>query len=207
MKNMISSNRKIGVSRDVPKGTLYESVVRREDFDFFVVSESSWQSKWIYRFVTVLAGTAITLATFGVWVAPTPSTPLDESIATKMMELEVSKERWIQIDLKNQRLIAWEGGNQVYLIAISTGKNSTPTRPGIFKIQTKLAKSRMRGADYDISNVPYVMFYEGNYAIHGAFWHRKFGTPVSHGCVNVAVNHARWLFDWVSVGTQVIIHH
>jgi lipoprotein-anchoring transpeptidase ErfK/SrfK len=49
------------------------------------------------------------------------------------------------------------------------------------------------------------MYYEGNYGIHGAFWHRRFGTPVSHGCVNVAVNHARWLFDWASVGTAVVI--
>lgn len=161
---------------------------------------------WLRRCGTVLASAALILGVFGVWVAPTLSTPLAESIAQKMMDLEASEKRWIQIDLKSQKLIAWEGGNQVYAITISTGKDSTPTRPGIFKIQTKLAKSRMRGADYDISNVPYVMFYEGNYAIHGAFWHRKFGTPVSHGCVNVAVNHARWLFDWASVGTPVVIH-
>jgi lipoprotein-anchoring transpeptidase ErfK/SrfK len=63
----------------------------------------------------------------------------------------------------------------------------------------------MKGAGYDIPNVPYAMYYEGNYGIHGAFWHRRFGTPVSHGCVNVAVNHARWLFDWASVGTAVVI--
>jgi lipoprotein-anchoring transpeptidase ErfK/SrfK len=161
---------------------------------------------WLRCFGTFFASAALTLTAWGVWVTPTLSTPLSESIAEKMMALEASKERWIQISLKEQRLIAWEGANQVYAIAISTGKDSTPTRPGIFKIQTKLAKSRMRGADYDVANVPYVMFYEGNYAIHGAFWHRKFGTPVSHGCVNVAVNHARWLFDWASVGTQVIIH-
>jgi lipoprotein-anchoring transpeptidase ErfK/SrfK len=64
----------------------------------------------------------------------------------------------------------------------------------------------MRGADYDLPNVPYVMFYQGNYAIHGAYWHYQFGTPVSHGCVNVAVNHASWLFDWASVGTPVVIN-
>jgi lipoprotein-anchoring transpeptidase ErfK/SrfK len=149
----------------------------------------------------------MTLTALGVWVTPLLSNPLRESIATKMMELQTSNERWIQIDLKNQRLIAWEGGNQVYALVISTGKNATPTRPGIFTIQTKFPKRRMRGANYDVPNVPYVMFYEGNYAIHGAYWHRRFGTPVSHGCVNVAVNHARWLFDWASVGTPVVINH
>jgi hypothetical protein len=51
------------------------------------------------------------------------------------MALQASKERWIQVDLKTQRLIAWEGTNPVYAIVISTGKASTPTRPGIFKIQ------------------------------------------------------------------------
>ncbi len=162
---------------------------------------------WLRRSGTVLAGAAMTLTALGVWVTPILSNPLRENIATKMMELQTSQERWIQIDLKNQRLIAWEGGNQVYAIVISTGKNATPTRPGIFTIQTKLPKSRMRGANYDVPNVPYVMFYEGNYAIHGAYWHRRFGTPVSQGCVNVAVNHARWLFDWASVGTPVVINH
>lgn len=162
--------------------------------------------QWLRRSGKFLAGAVLTLTALGIWVVPTRSTPVAENIAKKIMELESSQERWIQIDLKKQRLIAWEGGTPVYAIVISTGKGSTPTRPGIFNIQTKLAKSRMRGADYDVPNVPYVMFYTGNYAIHGAFWHRRFGTPVSHGCVNVAVNHARWLFDWASVGTPVVIN-
>ena len=162
--------------------------------------------QWLRRSGKFLAGAVLTLTAFGIWVVPTHSTPVGESIAKKMIELEASQERWIQIDLKKQRLIAWEGANPVYAIVISTGKGSTPTRPGIFNIQAKLAKSRMRGADYDVPNVPYVMFYTGNYAIHGAFWHRRFGTPVSHGCVNVAVNHAHWLFDWASVGTPVLIN-
>lgn len=64
----------------------------------------------------------------------------------------------------------------------------------------------MRGADYDVPNVPYTMYYHRGYALHGAYWHRKFGTPVSHGCVNLAVNHAKWLFNWAGVGTSVIVH-
>ncbi|NEQ04766.1 MAG: L,D-transpeptidase [Moorea sp. SIO4E2] len=81
------------------------------------------------------------------------------------------------------------------------GKDSTPTHPGTFTIQSKRRKDRMRGADYDLANVPYAMYYHRGYAIHGAYWHRKFGTPVSHGCVNVAVDHAEWLFDWaINVG-------
>lgn len=155
---------------------------------------------------TFLAGVALTLTALGICVAPALTTPQRERIAEKMMALQTSQERWIQIDLNKQRLIAWEGASPVYAIVISTGKGSTPTRPGIFTIQSKRRTDRMRGTDYDVPNVPYAMYYSGSYAIHGAYWHRRFGTPVSHGCVNVAVNHARWLFDWASVGTPVVIH-
>jgi len=116
-----------------------------------------------------------------------------------------SNQRWIEIDLSSQRLTAWQGKNPEYAVIISTGKNATPTLTGVFSIQTKLRSARMQGDDYDIPDVPYTMFYSGGYAIHGAYWHRSFGTPVSHGCVNVAVDHAERLFDWAEVGTPVIV--
>ena len=159
----------------------------------------------LQRLGTFLMSTTLMFTILGVGVAPTFSTPLQQSIAQKITQLQTSGERWIQIDLKKQRLIAWEGKTPVHAVIISTGKKSTPTLPGIFKIQTKIPKQRMRGDGYDVPDVPFVMFYEGNYAIHGAYWHRQFGTPVSHGCVNVAVDHAEWLFEWASVGTPVVI--
>ncbi len=124
----------------------------------------------------------------------------------RISDLKASNQRWIEIDLSSQRLIAWEGGRSVYAVIVSTGKRSTPTRVGTFAVQTKHRVARMRGAGYDIGDVPYTMYYSGNYAIHGAYWHHRFGTPVSHGCVNVAVNHAQWLFNWASVGTPVVVH-
>jgi lipoprotein-anchoring transpeptidase ErfK/SrfK len=122
-----------------------------------------------------------------------------------MCELRASDERWIEIHLSNQRLIAWEGNKPVYAVIISTGKPGTPTWPGIFRIQRKLPVDRMRGEDYDVPNVPHVMYYHRGYAIHGAYWHQRFGTPVSHGCTNVAPDHARWLFNWADVGTPIVI--
>jgi lipoprotein-anchoring transpeptidase ErfK/SrfK len=127
-------------------------------------------------------------------------------LAKVIQDLQQSNQRWIQIDLPRQRLIAWEGASPVYAVLISTGKSSTPTPTGSFSIQTRHRYARMQGDDYDISDVPYTMYYSGNYAIHGAYWHRRFGTPVSHGCVNVAVNHARWLFYWARIGTPVVVH-
>lgn len=122
------------------------------------------------------------------------------------MDLQASEEKWIQVDLSKQRLIAWEGTTPVYAVTVSTGKSATPTRIGTFAIQTKYPSVRMAGPGYDVSNVPHTMFYQGGYAIHGAYWHNRFGTPVSHGCVNVAPNHAQRLYEWASVGTPVIVH-
>lgn len=151
------------------------------------------------------AGTALTLTTLSIEITPALSTSLSERIADKITTLKSSQQRWIQIDLKKQRLFAWEGNTQVYAVIISSGKEATPTLPGVFAIQSKHNKARMRGDDYDLPDVPYVMFYEGNYGIHGTYWHRNFGIPVSHGCVNLAVDQARWLFNWASVGTPVVV--
>jgi len=133
--------------------------------------------------------------------APPPSAPL-----SPMERLKQSGKRWIEIDTSRQRLFAWEGNKQVYAVIVSTGKASTPTPSGVFAIQSRHRYARMRGADYDVPDVPYTMYYSGNYAIHGAYWHNRFGTPVSHGCVNVAVDHAKWLFEWASIGTPVVVH-
>ena len=129
-----------------------------------------------------------------------------DQIANKILELQETEQRWIQIDLSNQRLIAWEGTKPVYAVIISTGKNATPTVLGTFAIQTKHRTARMTGPGYDVPNVPHTMYFHRGYAIHGAYWHNRFGTPVSHGCINVAPNHAAWLFNWANVGTPVVVH-
>lgn len=128
------------------------------------------------------------------------------SIAVALADLKQSGRQWIEIDLSSQRLIAWEGSFPVYAVIISTGKASTPTPTGVFAIQTRHRSTRMQGEDYDVPDVPYTMYYYRGYAIHGAYWHNRFGTPVSHGCINVAVDHARWLFYWAPVGTPVVVH-
>ena len=119
--------------------------------------------------------------------------------------LKRSGQRWIEIDRRSQTLTAWQGNKQVYTVTVSTGKSTTPTPSGIFKIQTKHPTARMRGEDYNIADVPHVMYYSGNYAIHGAYWHRSFGIPISHGCTNLAPDHAAWLYRWASVGTTVVV--
>lgn len=120
-------------------------------------------------------------------------------------------ERWIDIDLSNQSLVAYEGDRPVYVTLVSTGRvrrvdnpllnHATPA--GLFRILSKHVSATMDGdhalfGAYSLEDVPYVQFFKGAYALHGAFWHDKFGRPASHGCINLAPEDARWLFDWTS---------
>jgi lipoprotein-anchoring transpeptidase ErfK/SrfK len=160
---------------------------------------------WTRHLKLFLAGTALSLSALGVGTGQVWAVSNKQTIQQSIQTLQKSDRRWIQINLSKQRLIAWEGGKQVYAVLISSGKKSTPTRVGTFKIQSKYKSTRMQGEDYNVPNVPYAMFYQGNYGIHGAYWHKRFGTPVSHGCVNMAPNHAKWLYEWASLGTPVVI--
>ncbi|PSB14012.1 hypothetical protein C7B76_17800 [filamentous cyanobacterium CCP2] len=125
----------------------------------------------------------------------------------RMAQLQQTNTRWVQVNLSTQRLIAWEGGTPIYAIIVSTGTSDHPTLAGSFAVQSRHRTARMQGDDYDVPDVPFVMYYDGNYGIHGTYWHNQFGTPMSHGCVNVAVDHAEWLYNWAAIGTPVVVHY
>jgi lipoprotein-anchoring transpeptidase ErfK/SrfK len=161
---------------------------------------------WIRSLQILFVDVALSLSVTNAGASKVWAGAKNQTIAQTIQTLQKSNQRWIEIKLSQQRLIAWDGKTPVYAIVISTGKKSTPTRTGTFKIQSKIKSIRMQGRNYDVPNVPYAMFYQGSYGIHGAYWHKKFGTPVSHGCVNVAPKHAKWLFNWASVGTPVVIY-
>jgi lipoprotein-anchoring transpeptidase ErfK/SrfK len=163
-------------------------------------------STYLRRAGTLCASCALTVAVFCAGSTTALASPQHNTIANRILQLQESSQRWIEIDLSRQKLIAWEGNKPVYAVVISSGKSSTPTRTGTFAVQTKHRVARMTGDDYDVPDVPYTMYYDGGMAIHGAYWHNLFGNPVSHGCTNVAVNHAKWLFNWASVGTPVVVH-
>ena len=167
----------------------------------------SHRKHWLRHFgASALLSLIVSGAALGFSPAIVPAMALtDQEIAAQVAQLQQSDEHWLQIDLSSQRLIAWEGNIPVYAVIVSTGKAATPTVTGVFAIQTKHRFARMRGADYDVPNVPWTMYYYRGYAIHGAYWHNNFGTPVSHGCVNVAVDHAEWFFNWAEIGTPVVV--
>jgi lipoprotein-anchoring transpeptidase ErfK/SrfK len=114
--------------------------------------------------------------------------------------------KWIEIDISDQRLTAWQGDVPVFETIVSTGKPGWRTLPGTFAVYRKYESTRMTGPDYDTPDVPWTMYYSGGFAIHGAYWHNNFGTPVSHGCVNLRVPEAKALYEWAPMGTEVVVN-
>ncbi len=115
--------------------------------------------------------------------------------------------RWIEVDLTNQTLTAWQGDVPVMFTAISSGRAGTPTVTGRFTVGTKYKVARMTGPGYDIPDVPWVMYFHQGYALHGAYWHNNFGVPMSHGCVNLRPGEAEMLYNWAPAGTEVYVHY
>ena len=142
-------------------------------------------------------------------------------------------ERWIDVDLSSQSLVAFEGQKPVYATVVSTGRrNADPekdhrTVEGTFRIREKHISTTMDddGASdgtYRIEDVPWVMYFEKSFALHGAFWHSSFGRERSHGCVNLTPHDARHIFGWAgpklpegwhgvratkeNPGTRVVVH-
>ncbi|MFN2289979.1 MAG: L,D-transpeptidase family protein [Anaerolineae bacterium] len=136
---------------------------------------------------------------------PTP-TPTPTPVPTRVPADKSESDKWIEVDLSQQRLYAHEGQKTVLKAVVSTGIARYPTLPGRFKIYAKYRATRMTGPGYDLPNVPWTMFYSGNYGIHGTYWHNNFGHPMSHGCINMKTVEAKWLFKWAPKGTLVVIH-
>lgn len=116
-------------------------------------------------------------------------------------------ERWIDVNLTNQTLEAYEGSTLVRSFVISSGRAGSPTVTGQFKIWIKVRIQDMSGPGYYIRDVPWVMYFYGDYGIHGTWWHNNFGTPMSAGCVNMTVEDSQWMYNWASVGTTVQVHY
>ncbi|KKR30110.1 hypothetical protein A2715_04115 [Candidatus Woesebacteria bacterium RIFCSPHIGHO2_01_FULL_39_32] len=144
-----------------------------------------------------------------------------------------SEERYIEVDLSEQKLKAWDGSDLFLETAVSTGLPWYPTPQGEFRIWIKLKATKMEGGSgryyYYLPNVPYVMYFQNDkvpgwrgYGLHGTYWHNDFGTPRSHGCVNLPTSIAEKLYYWTSPvlpegknvarastenpGTRIVIH-
>ncbi len=136
--------------------------------------------------------------------------------------------KWIEVDLSQQKLKAWQGSRLVYEFPVSTGKRQwgAATPVGTYRIWIKLRYAKMTGGEgnhyYNLTNVPCTQYFNKGFGIHGAWWHDNFGHPMSHGCVNMDEEAACKIFYWTSpqigpeesikrpskdqLGTRVVVH-
>ena len=141
-------------------------------------------------------------------------------IAAREKPAEVGDdEKWFDVDLSAQSLVAYVGARPVYATLISSGRIKDPLDPlknfetptGAFRITSKHLSATMDGdhaldGPYSIEDVPYVMYFQLAYALHAAFWHDSFGRPRSHGCINLAPLDAKWIFDFAEPQLPVPWH-
>jgi hypothetical protein len=111
--------------------------------------------------------------------------------------------RWVHVDLDEQTLVAYEGDEPRYATLVASGKPGWDTPTGLHRIANKLAVFTMKGDDpregyYEVEDVPWTMFYDGGYALHGAYWHDAFGSPRSHGCTNLSPADARFVYTFTA---------
>jgi lipoprotein-anchoring transpeptidase ErfK/SrfK len=199
-------NVRSGPSTGFPKIALLspgaEALVTGHYGDWWQIEHSGtvgWVASWV-----VTASNVESVPEVAPPPTPVPANPTE--ILPPAETWEIDEPRWIDVDLSEQTLTAYENGVPVHTTLVSTGLPQTPTPTGQFRIWIKFRYDDMAGDGYYIEDVPYVMYFYRGYGLHGVTWHGNFGHPMSHGCVNLPTDEAGWLFNWADVGTLVNIH-
>ena len=133
------------------------------------------------------------------------------ALPSKLPSFARGSQKWIDLSIVSQTIVAWEGATPVYVTTVSTGKDGLgdpktthSTVRGTFRIRDKHVTTTMDSSDvgnqFELRDVPWVQYFKGGYALHAAYWHDDFGKPRSHGCVNMAPIDARWFFFWTTPG-------
>ncbi|HEV2074104.1 MAG TPA: L,D-transpeptidase [Thermomicrobiales bacterium] len=142
---------------------------------------------------------------------PTPEPTVEIAKVNEEFADVPSGEVWIDISLSYEYMTVYQGNTVLMETYISSGKPGFETPAGTYFINSKIPEQDMEGVlggeYYNVPSVPSVMYFtDVGHAIHGAYWHNNFGTPMSHGCINVPVDLAAYLYNIASVGTRVEIH-
>lgn len=121
----------------------------------------------------------------------------------------IKTEKKITVNLAKQNLVYTFGGVALDNFPVSSGVARMPTPKGTFSVLQKFPVKRYTGTNYDYPNTKWNLHFAtgklGRFYIHGAYWHNKFGTPMSHGCVNVAYANMERLYNWAQLGVAVVI--
>ena len=119
-------------------------------------------------------------------------------------------DKLIMVNLAKQQLSYYFGGHKLEEFAISSGLSRTPTPKGEYQVLNKVPTKTYGGGSFNFYypntkwNLHFLTVKYGYY-IHGAYWHNKFGQPMSSGCVNVSYDQMERLYKWAQVGTKIVI--
>jgi hypothetical protein len=116
---------------------------------------------------------------------------------------EVDTDKWVAVDLYEQVALAYEGTTPVFATLVSSGLKDWPTNEGIFHVYVRYPRALMEGAQgkpdfYSLQEVPWTQYFDNDIGLHGTYWHDGFGYRHSHGCVNLSITDAQWLYNWAS---------
>lgn len=132
--------------------------------------------------------------------------------AEKLAYAAAAGEKWVDINLSAKTVTAYEGADVVHgPVSVVDGAEATPTVTGTYHVYLKYASQTMRGknadgSSYETPGVPWVTYFYQGYAMHGAPWRSSFGYSGSHGCLNMPVPEAKWMYNWSEIGTTVVVH-
>ncbi|NDJ76642.1 MAG: L,D-transpeptidase [Chloroflexi bacterium] len=120
--------------------------------------------------------------------------------------------RWLAVDLYEQTLVAYENDTMVFATLVSSGLPGTSTAEGTFQVWGQRLNGPMTGAEgrsdyYRLENVPYALYFDGDTSLHGTYWHDGFGYRRSHGCVNLSITDAHWLYTWLDIDGWVHVYY
>ena len=166
------------------------------------------QANGITNFDRIYVGQTLTIPASDTAPIANPQTPVTSPAPAPATNYGA---RWVDVNLTTQTLTAYEGDVPVMTTAVSTGTYLYPTVTGQFNIylrhQSQTMNGYLLGYDYYLPDVPYVMYFYRGFALHGTYWHNNFGTPMSHGCVNMPTDKAQWIYNWSDYGTVVNVHY
>jgi len=124
----------------------------------------------------------------------------------------VPADRWIVVNLAEQTIAVYDQRNLVFATVMASGLDPFWTQPGLFQIYEKHETTPMQGAfeadrsdAYYLEDVPWTMYFDQARALHGAYWRTKMGFTQSHGCVNMTVGDAHWIYNWANIGDWVYV--
>ena len=150
----------------------------------------------------------------GLHAYPDPGWPRTTAVITLAAPIAnpAAEGKWIDINLTQETVTAYSGTMPLKTVLTSTGTRKHPTVVGTFHVWAKVPSQTMRGGSvrnhdrYYLPGVPNILYFYQGYSLHGAYWHRNFGHPMSHGCANLTLDDSAWFYQWTPLGTTVRVH-